>query len=144
MTTRAARGILLTATLSAIIPLLTQAAEPIRGGEWQFTTHIQLPAGMPQPGGGQGMTQTTCINSANPVPADAQCKLDNVDRNGGVVTWTMTCGSPIGPIQSAGSARYVGDTMEATLTTRIPDPNGKPTDAPGTITGHYIGPCAAR
>ena len=139
----AASRIALAAALTAIAPLAARAVEPIKGGEWQFTTHMQLP-GMTQAAVGQGMTRTACINPANPIPADTGCQLGSVNRNGGVVSWTMTCSSPIGPIQSAGSARYLGDTMQATLTAQIPDSNGQPTNAPGTITGRYLGPCTER
>ncbi len=90
------------------------------------------------------MTLTACINSANPIPAEGTCNVDRVDRRGSLVNWAMTCNSPRGPIQSAGSARYAGDTMEATLTARVPGPNGQPIDTPGHITGHYLGPCDAK
>jgi hypothetical protein len=140
MLTRAAQCVLFVVFFVGIIPAAVGAAEEIRGGEWQFTTHIQLP-GMAPPGGAEGLTRTACINPANPIPPDAQCRLDNVHRTGSVVTWETTCTSPIGPVQAAGSARYAGETMQGTLTTRIPGPNGTPTDAPGTITGRYLGPC---
>jgi Protein of unknown function (DUF3617) len=143
MRTTAAQGVLFAAFLAGIVPPAARGAEEIKSGEWQFTTHIQLP-GTAQPADHQDMTRTACVNSANPIPADAQCKIDNLHRNGGVVTWEMTCSSPVGPVQSAGSARYAGNSMQATLTTRIPGPNGKPTDAPGTITGRYLGPCDAK
>jgi hypothetical protein len=139
----AASGIALAAALTAIAPLAVQAIEPIKSGEWQFTTHMQLP-GMTQGAGDQGMTRTACINPANPIPADTGCNFGSVNRNGGVVSWTMTCSSPVGPIQSAGSARYFGETMQATLTAQIPGANGRPADAPGTITGRYLGPCNAK
>jgi hypothetical protein len=94
------------------------------------------------------MTRTACVDAANPVPPETQqgnvqCKVDKVERKGGLVTWSMTCSSPQGPIQSSGAARYSGDTMEATLTARLPGPNGQPVDAPGRITGRYVGPCNA-
>jgi Protein of unknown function (DUF3617) len=143
MRTRVAQGVLLAGFLAGIIPAVAGAAEEIRGGEWQFTTHIQLP-GTAQPANAQSMTRTACIDPANPVPPDAQCRLENLRRNGSVVTWATTCNSPVGPVQAAGSARYAGDTMQGTLTTRIPGPNGTPTDAPGTINGRYLGPCEAR
>ena len=81
---------------------------------------------------------------ANPIPAEGQCKLDRVDPRGSVVTWAMTCNSPRGPILSAGSGRYAGDTMEATLTARVPGPNGQAVDTPGHITGRYLGVCDAK
>ena len=143
MRTSAAQGMLFAVFVAGIIPATAGAAEDIKGGEWQFTTHIQLP-GMAQPGGAEGMTRTACIDPANPVPPDAQCRLDNLRRNGSVVMWATTCTSPIGPVQSTGSARYAGDTMQGSLTTRVRGANGTPIDAPGQITGRYLGPCDAR
>lgn len=122
-------------------PIAARAANEIREGEWQFTTHLQLP-GMPlSSGGDQGMTRTACIDAANPIPPDPHCTLGKVERNGGAVTWSMTCNAPQGPIQAAGRARYSGETMEATLTTRVPGPNGQAVDSPGRVAGHYVGPC---
>jgi Protein of unknown function (DUF3617) len=154
MKTRVAKGILI-AALVIVGAAAGGAAEEIKGGKWQFTTQMQLPAsaaarpGAPAgSGSGQGMTRTACVDAANPVPPETQqgnvqCKIDKVERKGGLVTWSMTCSSPQGPIQSSGAARYSGDTMEATLTARLPGPNGQPVDAPGRITGRYVGPCNA-
>jgi len=148
MMTRAVGGILLTIVLATASSVASRAADEIKGGKWQFTTQMQLPGAAQSPPGVQGsaggnapMTRTACIDAANPIPAEAQCKLDKVDRRGSVVTWAMTCDSPRGPILSAGSGRYAGDTMEATLTARVPGPNGQPVDAPGRITGRYLAPC---
>jgi uncharacterized protein DUF3617 len=133
--------IALAAALIVIGPVAARGANEIREGEWQFTTHLELP-GMPQPAGGdQGMTRTACIDAANPIPPDAHCTLGKVERNGGVVTWSMTCNAPQGPIQAAGRAQYSGETMEATLTARVAGPNGQAVDSPGRVAGHYIGPC---
>jgi len=149
--TRAAGGILLSVLLVTAGSAAPRAADEIKSGKWQFTTQMQLPGAAQSPpgvqasaGGNAPMTLTACIDAANPVPAEAQCKLDRVDRHGGVVTWAMTCNTPRGPILSAGSGRYAGDTMEATLTARVPGPNGQPVDAPGKITGRYLAPCDAK
>jgi Protein of unknown function (DUF3617) len=150
MMTRAAGGILLTIILAGASSVPSRAADEIKAGKWQFTTEMQSPGGQPSPGvqasagGSAPMTLTACIDAANPIPAEGQCKLDQTDRRGGVVTWAMTCNSPRGPIRSAGSGRYAGDTMEATLTARVPGPNGQPVDTPGRITGRYLGPCDAK
>jgi hypothetical protein len=151
MMTRAAGGILLTAVLANASPVPSRAADEINAGKWEFTTQMQLPGPAQSPPGGQAsaggnspMTRTSCIDAANPIPAEGQCKLDQVDRHGSVVTWAMTCNSPRGPILSAGSGRYAGDTMEATLTARVPGPNGQPVDTPGHITGRYLAPCDAK
>jgi hypothetical protein len=151
MTTRAAGGILLTILIASASSVASRAADEIKGGKWQFTTQMQLPGTARSPpgvqasaGGNAPMTSTACIDAANPIPAQGQCTLDQVDRHGSVVTWAMTCNTPRGPIQSAGSGRYAGDTMEATLTARVPGPNGQPVDSPGSITGRYLGPCDAK
>ena len=150
MMTRAAGGILLTIVLASASSVASRAADEIKGGKWQFTTQMQLPGAAQSPPGAQGstgnapMTRTVCIDAANPIPAEAQCTLDRVDRQGSVVTWAMTCNTPRGPILSAGSGRYAGDTMEATLTARVPGPNGQPVDTPGRISGRYLAPCDAK
>ena len=149
MMTRTSGGILLTIALAIASPVPSRAADEIKAGKWEFTT--QMPAAAQSPpgvqasaGGNAPMIRTSCIDATNPIPAEGQCKLDRVDRQGGVVTWAMTCNSPRGPILSAGSGRYAGDTMEATLTARVPGPNGQPVDTPGRITGRYLGPCDAK
>ena len=151
MMTRAGGGILLTLVLAGAMSAASQAADEIKAGKWQFTTEMQLPgAAQPLPGvqasagGNAPMTRTACIDAANPIPAEPQCKLDRVDRRGGGITWAMTCNTPRGPIVSAGSGRYAGDTMEAALTARVPGPNGQSVDTPGRITGRYLGPCDAK
>jgi Protein of unknown function (DUF3617) len=156
MKTSVAERVLVAALLIGIVPTAVRAADEIKGGKWQFTTQMQMPAmaqapagAQARPGGSPDMTRTACVDPANPVPAEmqqgnVQCKLDKVDRNGGTVSWSMTCNSLQGPIQSAGTARYTGDTMEAALTARVPGPNGQMVDAPGRITGRYLGACDAR
>jgi len=57
---------------------------------------------------------------------------------------SSACNSPRGEIHSAGSARYAGNTMEGTVTARVPGPNGQPVDAPGHIAGRYLAPCDAK
>jgi len=140
--TRAAGGNLLAVSVAA------QAADEIKSGKWEFTTQMQLPgqsapAGQ-APGGNAPMTRTACIDAANPIPAEAQCKVDQVDRRGSLVTWAMTCNSPRGEIHSAGSARYAGNTMEGIVTAQVPGPNAQPIDTPGHIAGRYLAPCDAK
>jgi hypothetical protein len=147
----AAESILLVALLAAILPGAAPVAGEIKAGKWQFTTEMQLPA-MPQsaagaqtgPASNQPITRTSCIDPDHPIPAEQQCTIDNMKRRDGSVSWTMTCSSPQGPVHSSGSAHYTGDTMSARLTAQIPGPNGKPANAPGRITGRYLGPCEPR
>jgi hypothetical protein len=151
MRTTAAQRLLLAALVAGVIPATGQAAGEIKGGKWQFTTEMSLPAtpqsapgAQPPPTANQPMTRTACIDPARPIPAEEQCKLDNVKRSGSSISWAMTCNSPQGPVHSTGSGRYAGDTMEARLTARIPGPNGKLVSAPGRITGRYLGPCETK
>ena len=150
MRDRAAQQFLLAAFLAGIAPSAAHAADAVKAGKWEFTTQMEMPAqqappgGQPAPGNGQPMTRTACIDPVHPIPVDQQCKLDNMHRSGDAVTWAMTCEMAQGPVHSTGSARYAGDTMEAKLTARVPSPNGQPIDAPGRITGRYLGPCDAR
>jgi hypothetical protein len=146
-------GILWSGLLS-VTPAI--AADEIRAGKWQFTTEMQMPTTAPPPpgvqagpGGNTKMTRIACISGENPVPAetqgDVQCKVDQVQRHGGTVRWTMTCIPPQGPpVRSDGVAHYTGTTMEATFTTHMTAPDGKPVANPGRISGRYLGACDAR
>jgi Protein of unknown function (DUF3617) len=141
---RAAGGNLLALSLATAVSVAAQAADEIKSGKWEFTTQMQLPGAGQAAGGNAPMTRAACIDAANPIPGEAQCKVDQVDRRGSLVTWAMTCDSPRGEIHSAGSARYAGNTMEGTVTARVPGPNGQPVDTPGHIAGRYLAPCDAK
>ena len=147
--TRAAGGNLLALSLATAVSVAAQAAEEIKSGKWEFTTQMQLPGVQSAPagqaaGGNAPMIRTACIDAANPIPAEAQCKVHQVDRRGGLVTWAMTCNSPRGEIHPAGSARYAGNTMEGTVAAQVPGPNGQTVDTPGHIAGRYLAPCDAK
>jgi hypothetical protein len=96
--TRAAGGNLLALSLATAVSVAAQAADEIKAGKWEFTTQMQLPGTVQSAPAGQAaggnapITRTACINVANPIPAEAQCKVDRVDRRGSLV-------------HSAGSAR---------------------------------------
>ena len=89
MMTKAAGGVLLALVVGGTSSVPSRAADEIKAGKWQFTTQMQLPgAAQSTPGvqasagGNAPMTRTACIDAANPIPAEAQCKLDRVDRHG--------------------------------------------------------------
>ena len=44
------------------------------------------PGGQASAGGNSPMTVTACIDSANPISAEAQCKADRLQRSGGNLT----------------------------------------------------------
>jgi hypothetical protein len=146
-------GVLLTGTVTTSA---ADAADEIRNGKWQFTTEMQMPTTTQPPssvqagpGSNTKMTHIACISQENPVPAetqrDVQCKVDKMQRNGGTVTWTMTCTPPQGtPVRSDGVAHYAGTTMQGTFTAHMTAANGKPADNPGRISGRYVGACEAR
>jgi Protein of unknown function (DUF3617) len=154
---RAAGSVFLFAgLLTGMVATTSSAADAIRAGKWQFTTEMPMPAGMqpapgvqPQPGGSTRMTRTACITPGNPIPAvtegNVQCKVDKEQRNGGTVSWSMTCTPSQGkPVRSDGVAHYTGDAMEASFTTHLTAPDGREIDNPGRITGRYLGACDAK
>jgi Protein of unknown function (DUF3617) len=147
------RVFLIAGILTGFVATTSHAADEIRAGKWQFTTEMRMPAGMQptaggqvQPGGATNMTRTACISPANPIPAgtegNVQCKVDQEQRNGGTVSWSMTCSPPQGKaVRSDGVAHYAGNAMEATFTTHLTTPDGRAIDNPGRITGRYLGAC---
>ena len=139
--------------------LPAHSAEAIKPGRWEFTSQMQamgmpqlppgasLPAGVQtRPGGGLGVAHTLCIEPDKAVPTDPrpECKIDNLRRTGATVSWSNTCTTQQGTVRSEGVAHYAGDTMEADLTTHIPQPDGRTMQTSQRITGRYQGPCAAR
>jgi len=140
--------------LAAITPVHAQDA--VKGGRWEFTSQLQTPA-MPhlppgvslppavqtQPGGGMSATHTSCVDPERALPADPRsgCKVDDMTRNGGTITWSTTCTTQQGTVRSDGVAHYRGDTMEATMTTHVPTGNDRTMDNSQRITGRYLGPC---
>ena len=130
-------------------------ADTVKPGQWEFTSQMEMP-GMPKlpPGaqlpanvqpqpGGMKSSYKTCVDTERAVPSDprGQCKIDQVQRNGGTVTWTGSCATAQGTVRSEGVAHYSGDTMEANLTTQVPAANGQAMKTTQHITGHYLGPC---
>jgi len=109
-------------------------------GRWEFSSQLVT---TPQDGGGLQTVETSCISSTSEVPVELapQCKLDSVQREGGRVAWSMTCGNPRNTVRSDGTADYHGSTMEATLVSHVPGANGALTDFTRRITGRYVGAC---
>jgi hypothetical protein len=128
-----------------------QAADSVKPGNWEFNAQMEMtppPGEKPPPGvqprlGGVGVKHTGCIEPDKAVPIDPrpECKIDRMTRNGGTVSWATTCTTPRGPVRSEGVAHYAGDTMEAALTTRIPQPGAAAIETRQRITGRYLGPC---
>ena len=160
MKLRLAAGTLLALALPAgLASEPAHSAEAIKPGRWEFTSQMQAPA-MPQlppgvslpagvqarPGSGVAATHTTCIDPENSVPTDPrrECKIERMQRNGATVNWSTTCTMPQGAVRSDGVAHYAGDTMEATLTTHVPQGDGKTLQTSQHITGHYLGPCTGK
>src|SRR5262249_33343159 len=89
---------------------------------------VQLPPGVNIGAGGINTTRTACLDSARPVPADmhpptqqhGKCGVGAVNKNGNTVTWETSCPQSDGSVvHSNGVAHYTGDTMEATIKTRV-------------------------
>jgi hypothetical protein len=129
-----------------------RAAGGIRPGRWEFTVRLQTPASVslptpvsttaaPEAVGGMQTTYTTCIEADNAVPADLgpQCRLERHDRRGSQVSWSMSCANT--GVRSDGRARYRGETMQATVISRIPGAAGTLTGMTQHLTGRHLGPC---
>ena len=131
------------------------AADAVKPGKWEFTSQMQMPAMPPLPPGvslpagvqprpgGVSATHTGCVDPDRAVPTDPrhECTIDRMTRTGGTVSWATTCATAQGTVRSEGVAHYSGDTMEATLTTHIPQAGGRAIETSQRITGHYLGPC---
>jgi hypothetical protein len=151
--------------LAGLVFGVAQAADAIKAGKWEFSAQMQmpnvpkLPPGVTLPPGvnigpgGVNVTKTSCVNSATPMPTDmhspndqhGQCKVGNVNNSGGTVTWETSCTQNDGSvIHSDGIAHYTGDTMEATLKTRVTGGSGGTNETTQHITGRYLGPCDAK
>ena len=135
------------------------AAETIKPGRWEFTSQMQMPGGaqlppgtsLPpgvqgRPGGGMSATHTSCINPDKAVPTDPrpECRVERMQRNGAMISWSTSCTTAQGNVRSDGVAHYRGNSMEATLTTKIPGQGGAVMNTTQRITGRYLGPCAGR
>jgi hypothetical protein len=159
--TLAARIMLLVAAPAAIVLMAgAQAADPIKSGEWEFSTQLQapsmreLPAGTSLPpgaqsaasGGGMKVAHTQCVEPDKAVPSDPrrECKVEKMERKGSVITWSTSCKGAQGTVESAGTARYSGDTMVANLNVHAPNGRGGVLETTQHITGRYLGPCPAK
>jgi hypothetical protein len=141
------------------------AADAIKAGKWEFSAKVQmanlpkLPPGVSLPPGinigpgGVNVTKTTCVESTSPLPADmrppneqhGQCKVGGLTNKDGTVTWEASCPQSDGSVvHSDGVAHYTGDTMEATLKTRVSGGTGGTSETTQRITGRYLGPCDAK
>jgi uncharacterized protein DUF3617 len=153
----AAGALLLVAPQAGPATTFAYAADAIKPGRWEFTSQMQMPA-MPQlppgvtlppgmslpPGGGVKTTHTLCVEPDKAVPTDPrpECKIDRMQRDGGTINWATICTTAQGTVRSQGVAHYTGDKMEASLSTQVPQADGRTMDTSQHITGRYLGPCA--
>lgn len=158
--TLAARIMLVLAVPIAIAAMArAPAADAVKPGQWEFDTQLQapampeLPAGASLPagtrtaaGGGMKVTHTQCVEPDKAIPTDPrrECNVEKMERKGSVLTWSTTCKAPQGTVESAGTARYRGDTMEANLNVRAPNGRGGFIETTQHVTGRYIGPCPGK
>jgi len=97
-------------------------------------------------GDGQGMTITVaqCLTKQNPVPkrehSDKHCK-ETHEINGDTVTFSSSCNYNDTQMESNGTVKYSGDTMEGHIKSHG-TAGGRPMDNTIDITGQYVGPCS--
>ena len=135
-----------------------RAEDAVKAGKWEFSSQLNLPntpqlppgASLPEgakaSAGGASATHSQCVDPEKAVPSDPRrgCKIEHMQRGGALITWTTTCDSPQGKVESKGSARYHGNTMEANMNTRLPNGSGGFITTTQHITGRYLGPCDGR
>ncbi len=154
-------GIALFAAALAAGP--ARAADQVKPGKWEFHVEVampnmpklppgvQLPPGIQMGAGGMSVTRTSCVSEATPLPPDSrlpkpgdkndQCKVEKMERSGGTMSWAVDCKTPQGVSRTEGTARYNGDTMEATFKSRTVQGSGAVTETTQHITGRYLGAC---
>jgi hypothetical protein len=117
-----------------------QAADPVKPGRWEFHSQLQMPG---MAAAGQGVSHTQCVEPEKAVPTDPRrnCTVERVNRQENVITWSTSCTAPQGNVQSTGTARYSGNTMEANMNVRVPNGHGGYIETKQHITGRYLGPC---
>jgi hypothetical protein len=141
-------------------PLL--AAEPIKEGRWQYTmqmempnmpkvempANVQLPPGMKLPQmGPKGMTMNyeRCVTKDDLVPRNDKgrdnCTVTKKTQRGNSVDWAVSCDTPHGKMQGAGTATYSGDTMNSKMHLTGTDDRGQPIDVTQNVSGRYLGAC---
>ncbi|HTZ36951.1 MAG TPA: DUF3617 family protein [Stellaceae bacterium] len=141
---------------------VAQAADAIRPGKWEFAAQVELPnlpklppgitlpPGIKLGAGGIDVTRTSCISQGTAIPAEikppgeqhGQCKVTTLENNGGTVRWATDCTQPDSQtVHAEGVAHYAGNTMEATLKTRVSGGKAPPSETTQHITGRYLGPC---
>jgi hypothetical protein len=138
-----------------VTPATDADAGAIKPGQWEFAAQLEA-AAMPSPGvpassgrsvfgGGTKSTYAICVAPDKAVPSAfvAGCRLDALHRDGGRITWSMTCTNRQNAVRSDGLAQYRGDTMTATMVSHLPSAKtgGRTIDVAQRITGHYLGPC---
>jgi hypothetical protein len=111
---------------------------------------VQLPPNIQAGPNGMNVTSSRCITAdeaapeSRPLGQNGKCTRDKFERDGGTVTWAMTCESQHGPVHMEGVGHYHGDSMDADITTKATFGGGPPQTMTTHITGHYLGPCDAK
>jgi hypothetical protein len=130
------------ALLLSVTALAAQAPQsPMREGQWEITTQMQmpnLPVQMPE------MKVTQCVTAEDlkdPVsalpegPGQDSCKLTDYKVSGNTVTWKMACSAPQSMTGSA-ELTFTGDSYTGTML--MSSPQGEMTMK---LAGRRVGDC---
>ena len=100
-------------TLALTWTALAQSQSPMREGNWEATTKINMP-GMPTEM--PPMKHVQCLTAADiknpqgslpPGPGGSDCKVSNYKYSGNTATYTMVCTTPT-PMTAVGEMKYSG------------------------------------
>ena len=132
------RSIFLSVVVFSLCLTVSAFAGPqMNPGKWEITTKTEMP-GIPP----QTLTHTQCITNADLVPmsqdANQECKVTDIQTQGGTVSWKISCGGQAGGMSGTGQVTYEGDRMHGTMSMTI-TPYG--TSVKNTLSGRRVGNC---
>lgn len=135
-------AVLAGAALLSSAPLY--AAPNIKDGMWEITGKLDMP-GMPQ--NLPPAKHTQCLTGKDAVPhkpeKEQDCKAINVKQQGDGISWSVSCRSAEGTMESSGQANYRGESMDGAMSMNLRDASGKEImKVSYRISGRRIGECA--
>lgn len=124
-------------------PASSQADAPKHKGQWEITTTIKMPPGVPfQP---PPHTATQCVDEKTPVPQppkqQGSCEIESVKVDDPKVSWVVKCKGPRAA-EGVGEITYGADTMSGTVKLKMKSPrDGATMEVLQTLAGKRLGDC---
>jgi len=136
---RAYSIVLITITLSLLLPFSASAAPDMQPGRWEITSTMEM-AGMAV--SIPATRHTQCITSQDLVPQQPQdndqCRMLDQKIDGNTVTWKMECDTGGGTMTSQGKIVYHGSSFDGSM---VASGGQMPSAMTMKMTGKRIGSC---